>query len=318
MAINTIQTTKIPREIRGLAIKLLVPQKPQSINSKHVGGLIPLNPIETDCRGQINDCVLVYADSASSDTRKNDFSYFAVDFFDDTAGNVFQIDSWNGSVWSAVNDPFTLGTYYDFNTWDAHQTRNAACIDWKQVLAAHGEGTYRFNVNNELFSYSFELKQWTCDRVQSTVRIEVQYNGLFGDLASNNDFEFNIASTETVYKEQIRLKGGFGREQYTSDSEVYEFANREQRTNKRGLKQSFKLEVFHRLEILRRLAAYGLTSNDIHITEYNTATDVYYNEMYVLLDGSIEPEYTQFSNNAFYLSVNVIRRGDNLGFRACI
>ena len=318
MAIDTIQTTKLARDIRGLAVQFNVPVKPRQLNPEHIAGLIPLKPIETDCRGQINDCVLVYADSASTDTRKNDFSYFAVDFFDDSAGNVFQIDKWNGSIWVAVNDPFTLGTYYDFNTWDAHQTRNAACIDWKQVLAAHGEGAYRFNVNNELFSYTFDLRQWTCARVQKTVRIEAQYNGLFGDLESSKDFEFNIASSETVYKEQIRVLGGFGREQYNSESEIYEFANYEQRTNRRGLKQSFKLEVFHSLEILRRLAAYGLSSNDITVTEYNTATDVYYNEMNILLDGSVEPEYKQFSNNAYYLSVNVIRRSDNLGFRACI
>ena len=70
---------------------------PQSVNPEQVAGLIPLKANETDCRGVLEGCVRVFADSASTDTRKNDLSYFAVDFPDDTIGNVFEIEQWTTS-----------------------------------------------------------------------------------------------------------------------------------------------------------------------------------------------------------------------------
>ena len=318
MAIDTIQTTQLPRIVRGLNIKIQVPSTPQNTNAVQVAGLIPLKANETDCRGIINGCTSVYADAASIDTRKNDLSYFAVDFLDDTVGNVFEIEQWNGSIWSTVNTPFSWGTFYGVNTWDAHQTRQAVCIDWRTVLLANGTGIYRLNVNNELFSYSFDLKQWTCEKVQDTLKLNIDFNGYFGKLDGSGNYNWNIADTEVQWTEQIRFKGGFGRESYEVETELYEFANRVQRTNKRSLKQSFRMDLFADLQILRRLSAYGFSGNDIRVTEYNIDTDVYYNEFGVLIDGSIEPDFKPYSNKSFHLNVNIIRATDNLGFRSCL
>jgi hypothetical protein len=316
MAIDTIQTSVIPRIIRGLNITINVPAKPQTTGAQQVAGLIPLKANETDCRGVLGGCVRVFADSAGTDTRKNDFSYFAVDFSNDTVGNVFELEQWNGSIWNTVNSPFSWGTFYGVNTWDAHQTRQAVCIDWRTVLTTNGAGVYRLNVNNELYSYSFDLKQWNCET--DYVRLECNYSGLYGKLDSVGDYRWNIADGETEWKEQVRYKGGFGREQYEQEVELYEFADRTQLTNKRTLKQSFRLDIFADLMLMRRLAAYGFSGNNITVTEYNEATDNYYTDFNILLDGAIEPDYVPYSNNAYHLSVNIIRRTDNLGFRACL
>jgi hypothetical protein len=316
MAIDTIQSTLIPRIVRGLNIKINVPARPQSVNPEQVAGLIPLKANETDCRGVLDGCIRVFADSASTDSRKNDLSYFAVDFPDDTIGNVFEIEQFNGSIWTTVNTPFSWGTYYDENTWDAHQTRQAVCIDWRVVLLANGAGVYRLNVNNELFSYAFDLKQFNCNT--DFIRLESTFNGLFGKLDSSGRYRWNIADGEQTWTEQIRLKGGFGREVYETETELYQFENEVQRTNKREFKQSFRLDVYSDLKILRRLVVYGFAGNDIKITEYNEATDKYYTDFNILIDGSAEPDYTPYSNKSYHLYVNVIRSIDNLGYRACL
>ena len=243
------QTTTLPRIVRGLAI-LTNPNRNASA-VRQVAGLIPLVTAGSDCRGDINGCFTVFADAADSDTRKNDTSSFVCDFTDDTGGNLYKLQKFSGT-WSDIESPFVSGTFHGYNTWDAHQQRAGITVDWRTVLLAYGVGEYRVVVDSALFSYSIILREFSCDATIDTVRLEVEFDRLFGRLDGEGYHAFTLGSGEDVWGEQVRYKGGFGRLEDSSEAEKFVFRDETKRTQKRASQMNYNLFVYANEEVLNR------------------------------------------------------------------
>lgn len=314
--IEITQATILPRIVRGLAI-LDIPNRNVS-TAKQVAGLIPLVTAETDCRGAISGCFTVFADASDTDNRKNDRSMFLCDFPDDTGGNLYKLQKFSGS-WSDIENPFISGVFFGYNTWDAHQQRAGIEVDWHAVLLAHGVGEYRVVVDGALFSYSIILHEYNCNTTVDFSRLDISFNGTFGDINSKGYHVFNVQQGEYQWIEQARYKGGFGRRKETVNTEVYQYQDKFQQTNERSLKNSFNLDVFANDEIAGRLTSYGLMSSEIQVTEYNLSADKYYTNFSIQYNsGEIERSYHDYTDLLFRISVEVDRAYDNLGFRTCI
>lgn len=310
------QTTSLPRVVRGLATLTLPKFAPSTV--RQVAGLIPLVTAETDCRGAISDCFTVFANSASADNRENDKSMFLCDFADDTGGNLYALQKFSGGTWSNIESPFTSGTFYGYNTWDAHQTRAGITVDWRTVLLAYGVGTYRITVDSILFSYPIALREFSCDATIDTVRLDIEFDRLFGKIDGSGYHSFSTASSETVWSEQVRYRGGFGRLEDSSEAEKFMFKDETKRTQRRQSQSSYNLFAYANEEVLNRFFYYGMSSDFVKVTEYNELTGKYKTDFAIQLSGDSSREYSPYTDLVYRISVNVERAVDNLGSRACI
>jgi hypothetical protein len=310
------QTTSIPRIIRGLAI-LDLPNR-NVTNATQVAGLIPLVTAETDCRGAISGCFTVFADAVDTDTRKNDKSMFLCDFTDDTGGNLYKLQKDSGAGFVDIESPFVSGTFYGYNTWDAHQQRAGIEVDWRTVLLTYGVGEYRIVVDGALFSYPILLREFSCNATINTVRLDIEFDRLFGKIDGEGYHKFILGDGETVWTEQVRYKGGFGRLEDSSEAEKFMFRDETKRTQRRQSQSNYNLFAYANEEVLNRFFYYGMSSDFIKVTEYNELTGKYKTDFAIQLSGESSREYSPYTDLVYRISVEVERAIENLGSRACI
>lgn len=181
------------------------------------------NRNEPDCPFNLD----VYADLTDSDDLKNDKSDFYEYGDASTASIIFKLqkaddlcgDSWTNKVTISNQDYgkfFAFGKSNDFKGTDFEddygKKYTGLFLEWRKVLTDFGEGRYRILVTKtDVFSNSdskpdnriFCLKNYNCNFVNRTVRIDYTNEGLRGSLLNQSVF-IDYAGGWTS---QIRLRG---------------------------------------------------------------------------------------------------------------
>jgi hypothetical protein len=143
---------------------------------------------------------VVIASSLSNDTFKNDVTgvYIKKGIETDTAA--FSLEDCKGNIIPNLgedavfpNDNLAVGYIFD----------------WKQILLAHGTGTYiikvEFTIAGIAGGYTFrvlELKEYSLQSVKNSVRIYSKFNSYFQ--------KDNIDFTDSNFKDSVRFNGFFG------------------------------------------------------------------------------------------------------------
>lgn len=172
----------------------------------------------------------VYADEADTDDLKNDKSDF-YQFGDGTISSVSltlqKNDSTNcaDSGWEDVETIsdnslgkfFAFGKHPDFSGAsfedDYGKKYTGLFLEWRKVLAAYDTGKYRMKIiKTDAFAVSttiidkrvFCLRNYNCNLINRTVRIETLNEGLRGTFGEND-----LTDYSTGWNGQLRLKGIF-------------------------------------------------------------------------------------------------------------
>jgi hypothetical protein len=161
-------------------------------------------------RGFKECCYTQYALASSSDADeyKNDFTgvYFKRDIPNTTV--VFKL------VDTATMTEYTLNssTYGEFLDFGGTQQPDLTyyIVDWRKVLLSLGVGAYQIKqeitvagIAQDFYSNTFNLKEFSIDVADKTVRIECLQNGLL--VRPNVDFK------GTNFRTSLRVRGFFGR-----------------------------------------------------------------------------------------------------------
>jgi hypothetical protein len=180
---------------------------------------LPTRSVKVCC----DDLVMkALADTTSSDSFKNDFYGSHRWFSTAISGVTMKLKKYNENtgVWdtSATLSNNTYGTYYGFGSYvnSFNEKFVGYLINWKLVLTAFGEGSYRldyevvlaFGSTTATYSdFEFCLKQYTADRADGTVKLEFWLNGQVGNVSDDKKVKdyMNIN-----WYNSVRLNGFFG------------------------------------------------------------------------------------------------------------
>jgi len=280
------------------------------------------------------------ASTSSTDLYKNDKNTWLLKYpssYNAITQQDFHLQQYSSGHWSniATLNSTTYGTPIQNNV----SPKGTACInfnycgyqlDWRKVLIAFGEGTYRFAVGGSvtdkypycLASPPFCLKEYSCDAADGTVRFEAYYSG--GNMGSvtqqGSSWSLccryvgskatNILSSAYQWYDSIRFYGFFG---YTA----YEF-QREQIKYQTGMINKVRDEAIKKFTLkiggggsarnapqwlLDRFAAYALQSDKLLVSDYNMNNAQYnFNRFWVVADSGFDPKYTTSSRYMKVLS----------------
>lgn len=227
-----------------------------------IGGLVPVFPCTGgECRqglfggDLISDESLyplpVFATPDDDLTYHNDVNSWLFDVPAISNGLTFYdffLEKLIGTTWTPIEtlDNGDFGIYYDINSLCEGLKWKGYYLRWKDVLAAHGEGMYRFRLSITIFgviidplglsvpivecmvSPPFCLQEWDCVKANRTVKFETTIiGGRIGHIDKTNcghkywDFcckhqpenpTFGAYTTAIKWLDSIRIFGFFGRE----------------------------------------------------------------------------------------------------------
>lgn len=341
--IRTIQVNDNPMPsfgARGGTIPVYTPQGKIAYTVPfQVVGLVPLVcadqdvtcPIfsKCDCRSWPNDDRYlnpVFAETVFTSHLYNDHNMFLLEYpffyqyqWTNPLLSQFTLEEWDGTNWittTALNTN-AYGTYYDFQSM-CHLNWKGYDIDWNLVLAAFGEGLYRFkaayiafNNSSAFVSEPFCLKEWSCEGTDVTVRWETTIiGGRIGSITDDQKvFEFccfssspgGLSTSFDTWRDQIRVYAFFGRETTEYEREQVEYANGEIVQVRNEAIQKFEYEsALQPKWVHDRLKAYGCMADELYVTDYNwNNSDYEIDKRRVVCDGGYAPEYninTRYSN----------------------
>ena len=210
----------------------------------------------------------VYADSASTDDYKNDYSgfYHQRELSSETV--TFKLIDLSNSNEYDLNDS-TYGQFFGFGSFPENINFTGYRVDWKKVLAVRGVGSYQIKTNivkigittNDL-SYAFTLRQYNRLEVDNTTRIDVVVNGLYQK--SGVDF------TGIGWRHSLRVGGFFGRRNpsYEERNTINRNFNNRQNSIQQTNEYSFQTNIIPDC-ISNEIFDFILMSDNIYMNDYN-------------------------------------------------
>ncbi len=251
-------------------------------------GMVPTTATNTDCVQDPCYTLCVFDEDKSS---------FLYDYPDTTGTATFELQKYNGSVWVTAINPmgagegtlFPIGTFPDYPSYAGFE------IDWALVYANHGGvGKYRFVVKttdpaNDMFSLPFDLKENTCDNKNLTVKIEMVNQGSYFNLNYTPDNKtrriydlINMTWYDSVRYYGVTVKGDIETEETNVNYNDYADLNvySEDRDT-----YDVKIPLISQ-DLIQRLYAYGLRSEDIKLTDNNTLNQTFYEQLPIVSNGA--------------------------------
>lgn len=293
-------------------------------------GLVPCQLANfVDCRPTLEQCIEVFA-KVGGEERENDSNSFLFEFPTSLgSNNSFFLQQLQAGVWVDVanlnnND---YGQFYNFGAFPSYPNYSGYRIDWQTVLADFGEGTYRFivvdtllsNPDNTLYSYPFVLEEFTCDKVDLTIKFEATFKGevnsFYKEVNNSRLASYDLVNISNGWYDSMRYKGRLGGKEYGRENmSVVKLA-----TNQNELVYSKNVEIFNMVlygyveELLTRLVLFGCNSMDIYATDYNYQAKYYYEKIGLVFDTvKTQPTYLQNTNKAWRMELSFKRRIDNV------
>lgn len=239
---------------------------------------------------------LVLADQNSSDDEKNDYTgfYFQRQTSTDTCD--FVLIRLSDSSEFSLNSG-TYGTFKALGSVLNNQNMSTILVDWKSVLTLLGSGGYRIRkditiggISITLESNTYHLEQYTTDRADNTIRIDILMNGWLK--------EHGLKFEAMDFNHSLRVRGFFGNRQvgYDQRNNIYRNKNRNEQSSMEQ-KNTYVLQTELIPDCISNdVIDFMLLSNDIFINDYNANNHSYkYKKFPVTLSGSDSMEY--WSNN---------------------
>jgi len=227
--------------------------------------------IFSECIGGIP----VFADAGSSDDAKNDFSSIISFEQQNTALQYFLLDG-QGNEIAELNDN-TYGEYFpkgflsQANGFSFAQSQYIGVrVDWKKIFSLLGFGTYQLKLiltpigvfkPRIAFSCLYNLCQYTEDRADETVRLDVTRNGNI----LNEDLEF----LGTEWKQQFRFRGFFGHKQRKLTRDDYLNKDRRTMSIQKTLFHEYTLTPYNLNQCLRSELDKWLLAEKLEVSDYN-------------------------------------------------
>jgi hypothetical protein len=308
--------------------------------SPQVAGLVPVFPcVGTECReGKYGADTLaddtqfmlpVFAQNpvpaGPIDTYFNDYNSFLFNFASMGvfgSNHTYYLDHQVNGVWTqlAILTNNTYGTMFGPNVLCSGTPWQGFQVSWPLVLAAFGEGVYRFRLvvvgwgvqdskGTQCFqSPPFCLKTWSCYAADRTVKWEATYSG--GRIGSidktncgGNSWTFccdgltgtlAVRNKPILWNDSIRFEGFFGKEQ--NDYEV---------KDKNGVVNRLRSEEILKFSLQtgnlpmwahQRFKAYGCFADTLLVNDYNINNTAYDFKHYcVLRDSSYSIDYKGYT-----------------------
>jgi len=211
---------------------------------------------------------IVLADLASSLDFKNDYSgfYHQRQLPNETADFIlFRYQ--NGLEYPLIDDSF--GSFFPFGYFANNPGLKGYRVEWKKVLTALGEGSYKIikrqNISGLLFetnSFTFTLRQYSSLLADKTVRIDIVMNGRI----ERDKVEFYGAG----WKHSLRVPGFFGRRehQYEEDNVIQKNLVKRQISMTQSNEYKFQTNFVPSC-ITSEIIDFMLFANDIFFNDYN-------------------------------------------------
>jgi len=159
-----------------------------------------------------------------------------------------------------------------------------------------------FGAEIEFFSCCYELKEWSVENAENTVRVESVMNGYIEDL--------DINYKGLNWGSHLRFEGSFGYQQHKYDQTVIIDTNNIQELNRQDLTSEFTLKskiVPHKC-ITKPLYNWFLRSTELFISDYNSDNHSYeYKSFPVILKDNETTKYLERNRGAI-ISVKFAER----------
>jgi len=210
----------------------------------------------------------VFADLNSSEDFKNDYSSFYHQRQLSTESVDFVLVDLSTDVEHNMNDG-TFGLFFDYGSFDSNLDLKGYMIKWKKVLSELGVGNYQIikrqniaGIDVEFKSMVFTLKQFTSEKADKTVRVDVVMSGRL--IKTGVDF------TGTAWKHSIRVPGFFGRREpgIEEDNLINRVYEKRQISIKQTNEWKFQTNSVPSC-ITNEFWDFILMSNDIFMNDYN-------------------------------------------------
>lgn len=292
---------------------------------------LPDSPIE-DCCYKMP--VLAKAGGTIYENDKSGFLYWYNAAVDD-ATLYLQVNV--GGVWidASTLNTTNYGTFYAFGFYEnvlKHIKYIGYLIDWQLVLLLEGEGCYRIKsvadliIGGTVTKYSdvYELKIYTPERANGTVRFDFWNNGVLADrdnYANRVDFGSDIASNGIGWYNQIRLKGVLGEESSPNwEAEYVKYTNGKQvyLTDKQKVEYKFTSERGRYPAWLHRMIKIEmLQADDLTVTVYNNKATDDFIDLPVQRTSNYEPVWFRNYSKLASIELTFTHKFDNLYKKRC-
>ena len=252
--------------------------------------------VMNDCCGDFSFKAL--ANPNSTEDTQNDRQEFYFYFGNSVTSAVMYLQRWNGSAFAdvATLNTSTYGTFkpFAFFTNRYNKIFISYLLNWKSVLVAFNEGSYRVRcVYNggagEVFSREYCLKTYTAERANGTIRLEYNLNGTWGDV--NNDYSIRDFGTENIFQ-QYRLKGFFNFTKSTKEETKIQYENGEQKEVSSLQTPEYNLFLERQAWFVHQIIQADVFQNEkLKITDYNADNFGSFTEKYVFVDSEFAPDF---------------------------
>lgn len=312
----------IENEIQGYATHQFKSGFAVPLFPEQIIGLVPCQPQDfLDCRGNLIQCIEVYAKVGGND-REIDKNSFLFEF-PSSAGsnNAFYLQKETAGVWADVANLTNnnYGIFYNFGELVPYLNYSGYLIDWSLVLDLQGEGKYRFvvkdlifmNPDNDLISFPFILKEFTCERVDMTVRIESTFKGSIDnylkEVYNSRKPKFDLVNLANGWYDSMRYAGSLGRKQFITENIVEaKLSTNEVKSLYSKKIDSYNLTLYGYVDdLLTRLNNYGFSAKDLFITDYSLQAKRHYDKKgLIFTEVSSQPNYPPNTNFAWRYGAN--------------
>lgn len=259
----------------------------------------------------VEDCCFflpIFGDTSDEDPFKNDRNSFIRRYDLLVSGVVLKIQK---CVNGTYTDQHTIidNTYGDFSDFGVFSTTRYKYIsiymDWRLVLDAFGEGIYRIyteetniltslGVQNDC-SDDYELKNFTVDRADGTIRFDTINDGILGDKRDQkNTFQF-----PPNFQDGIRIPGWFGSDKSEYEQEYTRYRNGRQQFLKDDQTEKYILETDRLPENIHDFLKTDIfQSSTLTVTDYNKDNANTHINTQILKPDSYDPVYYKTSKLA--------------------
>lgn len=232
---------------------------------------------------------IVLADTTDNDPYKNDFTgvYFKREIPNTTVS--FKLVDTATSTEYDLNDS-TYGTFQDFG--GVQEDLAFYVLKWRNVLSLLGAGNYQLKkeitiagVSIDYYSNTFKLLEFSAARADKTVRIDCLQDGLL--VKSGLDF------TGTGFVTSIRLRGFFGRPEYTFEQDNLVTNDYDSLQVSLAIDKEYQFQGLNIPDcIVRELMDFVILGNSLYISDYNSNNTSYlYNLLPVELSSNNGTDY---------------------------